>query len=230
MHEMQLCTHPIWTYITHLSPLKGIVLMSSAAELKSIAHYGTLPHISIVGCQSFPPHLPAQYCDATGAEHDGKPDALCVQPRAFTFIECKSGRLNHQPNKAASHWALQSEYARVMHDGRDHPYNFHASYFHHARLAFLLANAWNQSLWKVLALQQLHGWMRYIVCFASNPSAVDAARYCAAGLVFCTDASLARLLATIELAAHGVYYPFRLDATRSGYTVTIHPGPELATA
>lgn len=113
-----------------------------------------------------------------------------------------------------------------MHDGRNHPYNFYTDYFARNRSHIMLANAWNQSLYKVLALQQLHGWMHYKVCFKANPSAADAARYCKAGLVWCTNASLSRMLATIELEAHGIYYPFRHNASRSGYTFTVNPAPE----
>jgi len=56
------------------------------------------------------------------------------------------------------------------------------SYRRHAP-GFLHDNAWNQSLFKVLALQALHGWERYIICFKKNPSSADAKHYAEAGLV-----------------------------------------------
>jgi hypothetical protein len=62
-------------------------------------------------------------------------------------------------------------------------------------MAFLLENSWNQSLYKVLALQKLHGWEKYGVCFKRNPSVKDAKRFADADLVFCTEATLAQMLA-----------------------------------
>lgn len=66
--------------------------------------------------------------------------------------------------------------------------------------------------------------------FAQNPTAADAERYTKAGLVYCTNATLEQMLAVIDLAAHGLYYPFFLDAYRSGYTVTVNPMPNPAHA
>jgi hypothetical protein len=211
-------------FYAHGSALKGVFTLSSPSELKALAFYATLP-VPVVPSQTFAPRLPIHYQDATGAVHEGRPDALCTQPRSYTNIEAKNGRLNAHRSKASSHWALQQEYARTMHDGRDHPYNFYTAHFEKAAPVFLLANAWNHSLYKLLALQALHGWSRFIVCFKRNPSAADAEWYASQGLVFCTEATLNQMLGVIELAAHGLYYPFRLDARRSRYVLTVDPGP-----
>lgn len=112
-----------------------------------------------------------------------------------------------------------------MHDGRDHPYNFYTAHFARTDPVFLQDNAWNNSIYKLLALQALHGWARYMVSFRRNPPKADAQWYESCGLVFCTDATLNQMLGVIELAAHGLYYPFRLDARRSGYTWAMNPAP-----
>jgi hypothetical protein len=158
-------------------------------------------------------------------ELEGRPDALCTQHRGYTFIELKNGALNYHRDKASSHRALQQEYTRRMDDGRDKPYTFLTDYFYRTAPGFLHDHAWNQALMKVLALQSLHGWERYVVCFKRNPSAAEAKRYAEAGLVFCTEATLAQMLGVIDLAAHGLYFPFTLRAPRSGYTITVNPAP-----
>jgi hypothetical protein len=196
----------------------------SKSERTALAKYATLP-FNITPSQTFAPLLTGSYRDGAGVELLGRPDALCTQPRCYTFIESKNGKLNHHPDKASSHRALQTEYTLRMHDGRDKPYNELTDYFQRKDPAFLLDNAWNQSLYKILALQAEYGWERYIVSFARNPSAADAQRYAEAGLVFCTDASLAQMLSVIDLAAHGLYYPFCLDARHSRYIITVNPAP-----
>ena len=198
--------------------------ITSKAELASQAKYAKLP-FNIKPTQTFAPLLPSSYRDGAGVELTGKPDAVCVQPRGFTFIENKSSSLNNHPDKDSSWWALQQEYTLRMHDGRDKDYGFLTDYFYRTDPVFLKDNAWNQSLFKVAAMQAQYGWQRYIVCFARNPSSDDAKRYAEAGLVFCTDASLEQMLSVIDLAAHGVYYPFCLDARHSGYTVQVNPTP-----
>lgn len=198
--------------------------ITSKAELASLAKFAKL-QFNIEPAQTFTPLLSGNYRDGAGVELDGKPDAVCVQPRGFTFIECKSSSLNHHPDKHSSWWALQQEYTLRMHDGRDKDYNFLTDYFYRTDRVFLKDNAWNQSLFKVAAMQAQFGWERYIVCFARNPSSDEAERYVEAGLVFCTDASLEKMLSVIDLAAHGVYYPFCLDARHSGYTVQVNPTP-----
>ncbi|MGJ7915456.1 hypothetical protein ACI48D_08265 [Massilia sp. LXY-6] len=194
----------------------------SASERAALAFYATLP-FPVDPAQSFAPHLPIYYRDGAGIELEGRPDALCTQHH--TFIESKAGTLNNHRDKASSHWALQQEYTRRMQDGRDKPYNFLTDYFYWVDPGFLHDNAWNQSLFKVLALQALHGWERYVVCFQRNPSAADAKRYAEAGLVFCTEATLSQMLGVIDLASHGFYYPFTLRAPRSGYSITVNPAP-----
>lgn len=46
--------------------------------------------------------------------------------------------------------------------------------------------------------------------------------------MFCTNDTLARTLGIIELAALGLYFPFLLDARRSGYSITVEPSPNPA--
>ena len=198
--------------------------ITSKAELASLAKFAKLP-FNIKPTHTFAPLLPSSYRDGAGVELTGKPDAVCVHPRGFTFIENKSCSLNHHPDKHSSWWALQTEYTLKMHDGIDKDYNFLTDHFYRTDRVFLNNNAWNQSLFKVAAMQAQFGWERYIVCFARNPSSADAKRYAEAGLVFCTDASLEKMLSVIDLASHGVFYPFCLDARHSGYTVQVNPTP-----
>ena len=200
--------------------------ITSKAERTSLAKFAKLP-FDIKPTQTFSPLLSGQYRDGAGVELTGKPDALCTQARCFTFIENKSCSLNNHVNKQNSWWALQQEYTRWTHDGVDKDYNFLADYFYHTNPVYLKDNAWNHSLFKVAAMQAQYGWERYIVCFAKNPSSADAQRYAEAGLVFCTDASLAQMLSVIDLAAHGLYYPFCLDARYSGYTINVNPMPNV---
>ena len=197
---------------------------TSASERAALAFFATLPY-PVAPAQTFAPHLPIHYHDGAGMELEGRPDALCTLPQTTTFIESKNGRLNCHRDKESSHRALQQEYTYHMHDARDKPYNFLTDHFYRNKPAFLHDNAWNQSLFKVLALQALHGWERYIVCFKNNPKASDAQRYAEAGLVYCTEASLTQMLTVIDFASHGLFYPFCLDAHRSGYTVTVNPTP-----
>jgi len=199
--------------------------ITSKAELASLAKFAKLP-FDIKPTQTFAPLLSSSYRDGAGVEQTGKPDAVCVQARSFTFIENKSSKLNHHVDKQSSWWALQQEYTFRMHDGRDKKYNFLTEHFFRTNPVFLKDHAWNQSLFKVAAMQAQYGWERYVVCFTRNPSSADAQRYVEAGLVFCTDASLEQMLSVIDLAAHGIYYPFCLDARHSGYTVTVNPTPD----
>jgi hypothetical protein len=198
--------------------------IQSASERAALAFYATLP-FPVAPAQTFAPHLPIHYRDGAGIELEGRPDALCTHHRSYTFIEAKNGKLNYHRDKESSHWALQQEYTRRAHDARDKPYNFLTDYFYRVDPGFLHDNAWNQALMKVLALQSLHGWERYVVVFQRNPSAADAERYAEAGLVFCTEATLAQMLSIIDLAAHGFYYPFTLRAPRSRYSITVNPTP-----
>jgi len=202
---------------------------TSKAEAAALAKVAKL-QFSIKRTQSFLPLLPSRYLDGAGVELFGKPDALCTQSHCFTYLEFKAGRLNHHLDKASSYRALLDEYTIRMHDARDRPYNDLTAYFQSTDPAFLHDHAFNQSLFKVLAMQQQFGWERYLVVFAQNPKAVDSERYAAAGLVWCTLATLETMLTVIAAAAEGFYYPFYLNAHRSGYTVTVNPFPNPAYA
>lgn len=192
---------------------------TSASEREALALYASLP-MPIKPTQTFAPHLPIYYRDGAGVVQEGRPDALCTQPMSYTFIESKNGVLNHHYDKASSYWALQQEYALRVRGRIDQPYNVLASHFQRTNPVFLHENAWNQSLFKVLALQAEHGWQRYIVCFKKNPSKRDAMRYAEAGLVFCTEKTLTDMLRTIELAQHGFFVPYVLKTRTYGYSVT----------
>lgn len=199
----------------------------SASERTALAHFATLP-MPIIATQSFAPLLPIHYHDGAGAEQWGKPDALCTQARTFTFIESKNGVLNHHLSRESCHRALQQEFERTMHDGRPKSYAALTNHFKYNNFPFMLENSYNQSLHKVLALQSLHGFEKFLVVFAKNPSLKDAQRYAAAGLVWCTHDTVAQMLGIIEFAAHGLYYPFHLRAPRAKYEVTVNPMPNPA--
>lgn len=201
----------------------------SISEKKALAKFAKLP-FNIVGTQTFAPLLTSSYRDGAGVELIGKPDFLCTQARCYTFFEWKDGKLNSHLDKASSHRALQDEYTSRTYDMRDKPYTFLTEYFYRTDPVFLHDHAWNQSLLKVLAMQTQYGWERYLVVFANNPKEADARRYAEAGLVYCTNATLEQMLAVIDLAAHGLYYPFILDAYRSGYNVIVNPMPNPAHA
>lgn len=201
----------------------------SASERAALAIFDTLPQ-NIVPMQTFHPRVKPEYRDGAGIELWAKPDALAKQPHSFTFIESKNGILNSYPSKASCHRALELEYARTMHDGRPKEYNDLTKHFRTANFPFLIANSWNNSLYKVLALQAQHGWTKYLVVFAKSPSLRDAKRYTDAGLVWATNDSLAQMLAVIELAAHGLYFPYRFTAPRAKYSITVNPAPNPAHA
>jgi hypothetical protein len=74
-----------------------------------------------------------------------------------------------------------------------------------------------------LALRALHGREKYIAVFKTNPKPKDARAYCEAGLIWAKEATVARLLASIDVWAHGVLYPFYLRTTK--YCVVVQPGP-----
>lgn len=201
----------------------------SASERAALSHFATLPQ-HIVPMQSFQPRVKPEYRDGAGVELWGKPDALAKQPDSFTFIESKNGILNSHPSRQSCHRALELEYAYTMHDGRPREYNELTAHFRHANFPFLIANSWNNSLYKVLALQAQHGWQKYLVVFAKSPSYRDAERYSKAGLIWTTNDSLAQMLAVIELAAHGLYFPYRFTAPRAKYSITVDPSPNPAHA
>lgn len=192
---------------------------TSASERAALAHFASLP-IPVTATQTFSPLLPSTYRDGAGVELEGRPDALFKQPRSFTYIESKNGKLNNHLDKASCHRALMDEYTLTMHDGVDKPYNVLTAHFQRTNLPFLLENAWNNSLFKVLALQAEHGWQRYVVCFKKNPTKKEMERYSEVGLVFCTEATVMDMLRAIELAQHGYFVPFVLKTRTYCYSVT----------
>ncbi|MFC3459715.1 hypothetical protein [Massilia haematophila] len=203
--------------------------ITSVAERTALAKFAKLP-FDIKPSQTFAPLLTSNYRDGAGVELIGKPDALCTQAHCYTYIESKAGRLNHHPDKASSHRALQDEYTSRTFDMREKSYAFLTDYFYRNSPVFLHDHAFNQSLFKVLAMQTQYGWERYLVVFAQNPKSVDAQRYAEAGLVWCTLATLETMLTVIAAAAEGFYFPFFLNAYRSHYTVTVNPFPNPAHA
>ena len=176
--------------------------------------------------QSFAPELPTTYHDGGNVVRDGKPDYLCKQTLTNTFIEHKFGRLNRHLSQDSSHAALQAEYGHH----RPQSHSFLSNHFwtngYRSGQVLCLEHGHNHSLYKVLALQAEHGWWQYIVVFKANPTPADAKAYCEAGLVWCTEASVERLLASIDLCAHGVYFPFAFHTTK--YSVHVQPGPKLS--
>lgn len=192
----------------------------SASERRALAFCATLS-VPVRASQTFSPLLPIHYRDGAGTELEGRPDALAIQGKSFTFIESKNGKLNFHISKASSHKALQEAYTLTMHDDRDKSYNFLTEHFYLTNPRLLHDHAWNHSLFKVLALQAEHGWQRYVVCFDKTPSKRDAKRYLEAGLVFCTLDTLLDMLRTIELAQHGIFVPFVFFSKRAKYGFTV---------
>lgn len=203
--------------------------ITSVAERTALAKFAKLP-FNITPSQSFAPLLTNSYRDGAGVELIGKPDALCTQANCYTYFEIKAGRLNDHRDKASSHRALQDEYTSRTYDMRDKSYAYLTDYFYRTDKLFLHDHAFNQSLWKVLAMQTQYGWERYLVVFSQNPKSADAERYAESGLVWCTVATVETMLTVIAAAAEGFYFPFFLNAYRSGYTVTVNPFPNPAHA
>ena len=185
----------------------------SKAEREAAQTLASFP-VPVQPCQTFEPHTTATYLDPTRVELVGKPDFLCVQPRSYTHIEFKAGRLNNHRSKDSSFWALRNEYMRLTGIIDPVTYNFLAEFFDKHDKQFSLDNAWNHSVYKVLSLQADKGWQNYLVMFKQNPKREDAERYLAAGLVFCTVKNVQQLLATIELAEHGIFFPFTFRAQK----------------
>jgi hypothetical protein len=191
---------------------------------------GTLaPAIRTLGgerCNSFEPLLPKRYLDGDGAEQTGKPDFLIEHGSDnYHFIETKNGVLNNHYSQEESTEALHRAYGEVFgrYGGNLAHHQLSSELYAHStagRIA-VRAHGWNHSLYKLLALQAQHGWQRFIVVFQSNPTKVDAQRYCQAGLVFCTIKTLPALLETIKYMRYGIYIPFRL--TTRNYSFTIMP-------
>jgi hypothetical protein len=147
---------------------------------------------------------------SAGETYTGKPNFLCCQPRSFTFLEFKAGKLNYHLTHESSRAALQSEYeactGRITLEPLSH--SLTSSYLYRRRPRACLDHGFNHSLFKVLALQAEHGWQRYTICFDKTPPKRDAIRYLEAGLVFCTLDTLPDMLRTIELTQHAIFLPF----------------------
>jgi hypothetical protein len=193
---------------------------TSKSERAARPFLATLGGISYA---TFSPYLPTSYLDAADARHTGLPDSL-VRRRSLTiFIEWKSGALNDHRTKASSYAALQAEY-----DGPARSYKFLSDYFwnspYRSGVVTGMKHCFNQSLFKVLALQSLHGWRSYIVCFDVNPKPEDAQRYSEVGLVWCTAKTLDQLLLHIELANAGCAISFVHRTTKYAYKVIFDNG------
>lgn len=202
--------------------------MSSITEQSAAPFYASM-YAPAYARQSFKPELPDTYLDGGNKTRIGKPDFVCHQARTVTFFEHKSKHtLNRHLSQDSSHFALQSEYGH--HRPQTHSFLSDHFWFNGfgSGKTICLNNAYNHSLFKLLALQAEHGWWNYIIVFAENPKPEDAEAYCLAGLVFCTKATAQRLLASIDLWAHGVPFPFAFHTRK--YSVTFHPGPERSPA
>jgi hypothetical protein len=189
----------------------------------------TIAQLGGVPCQSFLPHLPDSYQDADGAAIGGKPDFRIDRERCFTFVDTKDGVLHSHYTFASSDDAQKDAYRRHFHRSGDHLTHWDRSkaLFYDTRnrrgKALSLETGWNHQLWKLAALQALHGWQRFLVVFKSPPKEIDALRYIAAGLVFCTVATLPDMMLTIELSQHGFLVPFLFKTTK--YAFTVMPDP-----
>lgn len=175
-------------------------------------------------CDTFAPLLSETYDDAAGAQQRGKPDFLIYRGGGYHFVDTKSGTLNFHHTQAASTDALRQAYGEVFGRCGDRLNQSSLSAALHSKgtrgkLA-CLNHAFNHSLFKLLALQAKHGWQRFLVVFDRNPTGRNAARYCAAGLVWCTLKTLPDLLHTIELMRHGFYVPFQFTSRNYSFTVT----------
>jgi hypothetical protein len=205
----------------HSFSLKEIQMTqyASNSERNATPKFATLPAPAVLR-QTFAPELPTSYRDVSGVQLEGKPDFLCQQLKSFTFLEYKAGKLNAHRTQESSRRALQYAYTPYDVNARQETHSFLSAHFWRTRPAKCLAHAFNHSLWKVLALQAEHGWQKYCVVFKSNPSECDANRYLAAGLVFCTEKTVADLLRTIELCQYGFFIPFQFKCRAYSFTVT----------
>jgi hypothetical protein len=202
-----------------------IMTKNSTAEASAAATLAQLP-FPAYPCEDFAEAgLTTTYQDAEGVTLTGKPDFLACQPRSFTALEFKAGKLNHHLTHESSRAALQREYeaytGRYSFDPL--PHSVTSGYLHRRRPVACLDHGFNHALFKVLALQAEHGWQRYIVVFEKTPSKRDAMRYLEAGLVFCTLATLPDMLRTIELAQYDIFLPFMFQSTRVKYGFTVTP-------
>jgi hypothetical protein len=197
----------------------------------SIAESASASVIAALGgrrCTSFEPYLSSFYHDASGEELEGKPDFVIQRQHGPVFIDLKAGALNNHYTRESSREALADEYMRLFHrpaDGLSHAALSSALHKSPGRFGTVAAlQAFNHSLWKVLALQALHGWHRYIVCFQQNPKPAEAERYCAAGLVWCTLKTLPQLLMHIDLNTAGIPTSFVHGAQKFHFKVEFDNG------
>lgn len=199
-------------------------------KFDSISEGAAAPAIAALGgspCQSFAPYLSETYEDAAGVELRGKPDYMIRHGGGFTHVDTKSGVLNQHHTQGESTDALKYAYRSLLHRSGDHLSHSELSsalYAHNFRGQNETRNhAFNHSAFKLLALQAKHGWQRFLVVFDRNPSARDAKRYIAAGLVFCTLKTLSDMMQVIELAQHGILVPFVFTSRNYSYSVTPDP-------
>lgn len=185
------------------------------------------PKIALLGgtrCDSFAPLLPSTFTDAAGEELQSKPDSLIRRGGGFTFLDTKSGSLNFHPSRASSHAALKRAYGEVFRRYGDHLSHSQLStalYEHSERGRIeARAHAFNNSAFKLAAIQAKHGFQRFLVVFERKPTSHEAERYCQAGLVFCTINTLPDMLQVIELLRHGIAIPFNFAGKGYSFTVT----------
>lgn len=204
--------------------------MTHTHEFDSVAERKAAPSIAQLGgvpCQSFLPQLSKHYQDADGVQHVGKPDFLITRSRCFTFVDTKDGVLHNHYTFASCDDAQKDAYRFHFHRSGDHLTHWDRSdalYYDNQRGKVLsLETGWNHSLHKLLALQALHGWQRFLVVFKSNPTKRDAERYVNAGLVFCTMKTLPDLMLSIELSQSGFLIPFVFKTRTYAFTVTPDP-------
>jgi hypothetical protein len=196
-------------------------------KFDSISEGAAAPFFATLGgfpCQSFAPLLSKMYEEAAGVELEGKPDYLFRHSGGYTFVDTKSGKLNHHHTQGESTNALKEWYRSLLHRSGDHLSHSALSdalYYHNFRGQDASRDhSFHHSVFKLLALQAQHGWQRFLVVFAKNPAARDAKRYCKAGLVWCTEKTLPDMLHTIELLQHGFYIPFVFTSRNYSFTVT----------
>lgn len=200
----------------------------------SIAERDSAPILAALGIHRCTSFASSAYQDAAGVNLDGKPDYVAQLPHGLVYIELKDGMLNDHYTREASREALAEEYMRLFHRpaaGLSHSAlstALHKAASRSGPLA-VLTHAWNHSLWKLLALQAQHGWRHYIVCFRQNPKPIDAERYCAAGLVWCTLKTLPQLLIRLELEALGIPISFVHRAQKFTFEVEFDNGTATPT-
>ncbi len=198
-------------------------------KFDSIAEREAAPTIASLGgkpCTTFTPLASRFYIDASGEEHEAKPDFIIERPRCTTFIETKFGTLNNHYSRSSSQRALEEAYEDYF--GR---YSGDLTYSEISRALYntgkgsrgyvaVAENGFNHSCWKQVAVQAKHGWQKFLVVFKRKPSKRHAKRYLDAGLVFCTLETLPDMLQVIELCQFGIFIPFYFKGPGYSFTVT----------